>query len=57
MVEYAPVELGGKTYICPVKGVALSQQLTTICLNDVAFDRYHLYHATARILPGTADPQ
>ncbi len=24
LVEYAPVELGGKTYICPVKGVALS---------------------------------
>jgi hypothetical protein len=54
-VEYGPVDLGGKTYICPLKGVALSQQLETICLNDVTFDRYHLYHATARILPSTEE--
>ena len=24
-VEYGPVEIGGKTYFCPVKGIALSQ--------------------------------
>jgi hypothetical protein len=27
MVEYGPVELGGRTYICPLKGIALSLAL------------------------------
>lgn len=52
MVEYGPVELGGKTYICPLRSVALSQELALGYLNDVSFEQYHLYHATARLLPG-----
>jgi hypothetical protein len=55
MVEYGPVELGGKTYICPLRGVALSQELASGYVNDVIFEQYHLYHATARILPGRDD--
>jgi hypothetical protein len=54
-VEYGPVELGGKTFICPLKGIALSLQAVTISLNDVAFNQYHLYHATARLLPGAGE--
>jgi hypothetical protein len=70
VVEYAPVELGGRTYICPVKGIALSlasevqpgfggteedfPPLQT-SLNDVAFEQYHLYHATSRILPADGE--
>jgi hypothetical protein len=52
LVEYGPVELGGKTYICPLKSVAFSQELVLGWLNHVVFDQYHVYHATARILPG-----
>ena len=71
MVEYGPVELGGKTYICPLRSVALSRagliranerMLPELVarrrggesewINDVVFDQYHLYSASARILPG-----
>jgi hypothetical protein len=52
VVEYGPVELGGKTYICPLRSVAFSQGLVLGWLNDVVFNQYHLYHATARLLPG-----
>ena len=54
VVEYGPVELGGKTYICPLKGVALSAKWNRWWLNDVAFEQYHLYRAGARVLPGSA---
>jgi hypothetical protein len=53
MVEYGPEELGGKFYICPKKGVAFSQGLQLQWLNDVVFEKYHLFTATTRILPGT----
>jgi hypothetical protein len=52
VVEYGPVELGGKTHICPLRSVAFSQGLVLGWLNDVVFNQYHLYHATARLLPG-----
>jgi len=72
MVEYGPVEIGGKTYICATRSIALSSALSTArlradpglpavvttgppqtLLNDVAFERYHMFLATTRIL--TAD--
>lgn len=53
-VEYGPVEIGGKTYICPVKSAAYSvsdwREIGT-WLNDVAFEQYHVYRADTRILP------
>jgi VWFA-related protein len=65
MVQYGPVELGGSSYICPLKSVSISQadvasmavqriqfspgHLQTL-LNDVAFVQYHLFHADARLL-------
>jgi hypothetical protein len=52
VVEFGPVELGNKTYICPLKGVASSQELESRWLNDVAFEQYHLFRGTARMLPG-----
>jgi hypothetical protein len=55
VVEYGPVELGGKTYICPLKGVALSAKWNRWWLNDVAFEQYHLYQASARVLPGFSE--
>jgi hypothetical protein len=69
VVEYGPVELGGRTYICPVKGIALSlaseiQPLggrkedfppLQTSLNDVVFEQYHLYRATSHIVPGDSE--
>ena len=54
VVEYGPVELGGKTYICPLKSVAVSAKWNRWWLNDVAFEQYHLYRASAQLLPGFA---
>jgi hypothetical protein len=66
LVEYAPVVIGGQSYICPVRGVAFSkvpvahgaavQQGSAIDvqtqLNDVAFTQYHLFRSEARIVTG-----
>lgn len=53
-VEYGPVEIGGKTYICPVKSAAYSvsewREIGT-WLNAVSFEQYHVYRADTRILP------
>ena len=55
VVEYGPVKIGGKTYICPVRSVALSlglpfrttepdgKRLLQTMLNDVAFEKYRLF--------------
>jgi hypothetical protein len=55
MVEYGPVEIGGKTYICPLKSVSISrlesplkQELTQ--LSDATFGSYHLFRTESRIL-------
>jgi hypothetical protein len=67
MVEYGPVEIGGKTYICPVKSVALSLQHVIYLaaesaaylgfpqtrVNDVLFKQYHPFRADVRVLTGT----
>jgi hypothetical protein len=46
-VEYGPVEIGHKTYICPVKSVALSQGLMTLWLNGAVFDQYSSFDEQA----------
>ena len=61
MVEYAPVEIGGKNYICPVRSVSMWVASTGVSnasqtlLNDVGFVQYHLFRSDARILFGS-DP-
>ncbi len=65
LVEYGPIVLDGRTYVCPVRSVALSvaseKQLYSVVgkaaprflqtsLNDVVFERYHLFHADAHIV-------
>jgi hypothetical protein len=65
LVEYGPVVLDGRAYVCPVHSVALSvasekQTYSSVgqaaprflqtSLNDVVFEQYHLFHADARIL-------
>ena len=77
VVEYGPVEIGGKTYLCPVKSVSVSQtqpphsvqiqdfrtanmtqdaqnlpgSLQTL-VNDVAFEHYHVFTASAHVITG-----
>jgi VWFA-related protein len=34
MVEYGPVDIGGKNYICPLKSISLSRAQTTQLLHD-----------------------
>jgi len=68
IVEYGPVEIGGKNYICPVKSVSILQAHTTqnkgaysmsnykgpvkTYLNDVVFDQYRRFGSETRILTG-----
>lgn len=63
-VEYGPVSLGQRTYICPVHAVAVSSdvdvedaghELTQI--NDVEFTDYHLFRGDVRIVPEQSEPQ
>ena len=73
MVEYGPVVIGEKTYICPTRSVSISRQRTVkllqewgesfgvygrfeTILNDVAFEKYHIFRAESRILPGYTPP-
>lgn len=65
MVEYGPVEIGGKTYTCPLRSVSYSvgavDAVSTLNarnggtrkaarLNDVSFRDYHVFLAQMRIL-------
>jgi hypothetical protein len=58
MVEYGPVEIGGKTYTCPVRSVSMAETGSMVVLgpfaeptsapgtphlNDVTFDNYHQF--------------
>jgi hypothetical protein len=60
-VEYGPVKIDAKSYICPVRGVAVlvfsSPLMTKIDgiglekhINQVQFDRYHKFGSTSRII-------
>jgi hypothetical protein len=64
LVEYAPVDIGGKTYDCPVHGVVVTTRRRAdapkdapvldarpIFLNDVTFTGYHVFRSEMRILP------
>jgi hypothetical protein len=71
LVEYAPVTLGDRDYICPVRGVAMIRVPTSAdptlqspdlpalqtYLNDELFTEYHLFRAESRILPETGAQQ
>jgi hypothetical protein len=59
MVEYGPVEIGGKTYTCPTRSVSICRFINgfpqgseATLLNDVSFTDYHQFRAESRILPG-----
>ncbi len=67
MVRYAPVSIGGSSYLCPVKGVAIfkgtlrdiysmigpAAHLPLITqIDDISFTDYHLFRTEMRILTG-----
>ena len=73
MVEYTPVVIGEKTYICPARSVSISRQRRIMdidewgeifkvdapfetLLDDMVFDKYHIFRSTARMLPGYSPP-
>ena len=73
MVDYGPVMIGEKRYICPTRSVTISRMRTVVLvrewgesfgvygrfetiLNDVAFEKYHLFRAESKILPGYTNP-
>jgi hypothetical protein len=71
VVEYGPVEIGGKTYLCPVKSVSVLQAHTALqqgaisrtnyqgaaktFLNEVEFDQYRRFGSETRIVSGDND--
>jgi hypothetical protein len=72
-LEYGPVEIGGKTYICPTKSASVLQAHTEIqqgmasrthfnghaktYLNDVEFTQYRRFGSETRILAGDNQAQ
>jgi VWFA-related protein len=64
LVEYGPVQIAGKTLICPLRSLALSEAPATVnstfsgtateWLNENIFNNYHLFSSTTRILTDEA---
>jgi len=65
VVEYAPVTIGDRSYICPVRGVAFSETPVPGAgaaedsaapiqteLNDVAFTHYRVFRSETRVVKG-----
>lgn len=67
-MEFGPVEIGGKSYVCPTKSVSLLlahtaqprqgmhmagfEGIPKTFLNDVHYDQYRRFGSESRILPG-----
>jgi hypothetical protein len=67
VVDYGPVDIGGHTYICPVRSVSISRDNEPvikrisngtiwlgpgiIAINQVVFDHYHEFRGEMRIVP------
>jgi hypothetical protein len=68
VVEYAPVEIGGRVFICPVHSVGIysTREPTGEAaapnqyhrfINDVTFTQYHVFGSESRIIPDTPAKQ
>jgi hypothetical protein len=63
-VDYGTVDIGGKTYTCPVRSVAISKSKTRLGgdmgdrtilrINEVSFTNYHRFGSSTRILDASA---
>ena len=66
-VEYGQVEIGGKTYICPVRSVAISvtrayigdqaSVRTVLRINRAEFTNYHRFGSTIKVVASEATTQ
>jgi hypothetical protein len=70
VVEFAPTEIAGLTYICPVHSVAIMRYFDTseygntahapvpfqISINDVLFTNYHQFRSESHIITGASGP-
>lgn len=65
-VEYGPVDIGGTSYICPTRSVAISQDMNrpgvtiggavpVTRINETLFTGYHRFGSTVRILAGAPE--
>lgn len=67
MVKYAPVQIGGREFICPVKSLASQLSIVDVnlvlgdgpteWLNVASYTNYHRFASTTRILPNTQESQ
>jgi VWFA-related protein len=65
LVEYGPVEIAGRRFICPVRSLALSEAVataesftdnsTTAWLNETEFTHYHRFASSSRVLEEAAN--
>ena len=62
-VEYGPVEIGERNYVCPVRSTALTVlhawrngEPGLMRLNEVTFTKFHRFGSSAHILPATPEP-
>ncbi len=70
LVEFAPTEIAGLTYICPVHSVAIMRYFDVfeygntahtpvpfqISINDVSFTKYHQFRSESHIVMGAPGP-
>jgi VWFA-related protein len=67
-VRYGPVEIDGKSYICPTRGVAVSIDRNPAVkviggefkikrVNEITFTGFHKFGSTARIFAGSPESQ
>lgn len=71
VIEYGPVEIGGRRYICPLRSLAFSVEEASLCarkgvkqrlvhpmtLNRTTFSDYHRLGSTARIVTDMPTPK
>jgi VWFA-related protein len=67
VVEYGPVKIGDRTFICPVRSLAISREnptlnghpsdSPTLLVNETSFTNYHRLGTTVRILSGAEEPR
>jgi hypothetical protein len=66
VVEYGPVSIGDRSYICPVRSIALNSQSVPAAngappvpgevrkyINDASFSDYHVFRSDSRVIPDT----
>jgi hypothetical protein len=70
LVEFAPTQIAGVIYTCPVRGVAMTKRYDAladqdaqsspipfqISINDTAFSDFHVFRTKSRVVSGAQEP-